>query len=109
QSGGFAVPATLAHSYSFALPGAVTMPCTRTALGWTLSGMLNAQSGSPAGTVSASCALISRTMRSGARAHMRTVMRADVFVLRFRRIRAGLLSYSRRGSAVGYRGEGGGV
>ena len=41
------------HSYSFALPGALTMPSGRTALGWILSGMLNAQSGSPSGTVSA--------------------------------------------------------
>src|SRR5262245_61652418 len=89
QSGGLAVPATLAHSYSFALPGALTMPSTRTAAGWTLSGMLNAQSGSPSGTLSASWALGSRTMRSGARTHKRTAMRTDVFVRGIRRITGG--------------------
>src|SRR5438477_93452 len=106
QSGGFEFPATLAHSYSLALPGARTMPCGRTAVGWTLSGMLKAQSGSPAGTVSASCALTSRAIRSGARAHTRTAMRTDVFDRRIRRITAGLLSHSRRRSAVSYPGVG---
>src|SRR5438045_2157530 len=91
QSGGFEFPETLAHSYSFALPGALTMPCGRTAVGWTLSGILNAQSGSPAGTVSGSCALISCALRSGARAHTRTPM--QVFVGRNRRIMAGLLPH----------------
>jgi hypothetical protein len=33
QSGGFAFPAILAASYSFALPGALTMPSGRTAVG----------------------------------------------------------------------------
>src|SRR5438046_1364211 len=86
QSGGFEFPATLAHSYSLALPGARTMPSGRTALGCTLSGILNAQSGSPAGTVSSACALTSRAMRSGARAHMTTAMRADEFERRIRGI-----------------------
>ena len=49
-----------------------------TAVGWILSGMLNAQSGSPAGTVSTACAVSCRTMRSGARAHTSTEMRTDV-------------------------------
>ena len=113
QSGGFAFPATLAHSYSFALPGALTMPSGRTALGCTLSGMLNAQSGSPAGTVSASCALSPRAISSGASVHTRTAMRTDVSV---RRITAGLLSHPRRRSAPSYPrrgksypGEGNGV
>src|SRR5882757_2049013 len=86
QSGGFVFPETLAHSYSLALPGALTMPCGRTAVGWTLSGILNVQSGSPSGTLSSSCALRFDTMSSGARAHTRTAMRTDVFV----RITAGL-------------------
>src|SRR5215467_4417388 len=103
QSGGLAVPATLAHSYSFALPGALTIPCGRTALGCTLSGMLNAQSGSPAGTVSASCAPSPPAITTGARAHTRTVMRTDVLV---RWITAGLLSHPRRRSAAGYPREG---
>src|SRR5213593_2690869 len=69
--------------------------------------MLNAQSGSPAGTVSAACALSSRTMReSGAKAHTRTAMRANVFALGIRRITADLLSHSRRRSVVGCHGEG---
>src|SRR5258705_13206716 len=86
QSGGFVFPETLAHSYSLALPGALTMPCGRTAVGWTLSGILNVQSGSPSGTLSSSCALRFDTMSSGARAHTRTAMQTDVFV----RITAGL-------------------
>src|SRR6266849_3418484 len=106
QSGGFAVPATLAHSYSFALPGALTIPSGRTAAGWILSGMLNAQSGSPAGTVSASWALSSRIMGSAATAHTRTAMRTDVSIRRIRRITAGLLSHFRRRSPVSSPGEG---
>src|SRR5882672_4564862 len=109
QSGGLAVPATLAHSYSFALPGALTIPSTRTAVGCTLSGMLKAQSGSPSGTVSASCALTPRATRSGARAHTTTAMQADEFERRIRRITAGLLSHSRRRPTVSYPGVGNGV
>src|ERR1700748_215074 len=69
QSGGFAVPATLDHSYSFGLPGALTMPSGFTALGCSLSGMLKAQSGSPSGTLSASWAVALRTMTAEASAH----------------------------------------
>src|SRR5262249_15696361 len=76
QSGGFVLPATLAHSYSRALPGARTMPSGRTADGCSLSGMLNAHSGSPGGRVSGSCALTST--RSEASAHTTTAMQTDV-------------------------------
>src|SRR6266849_10515773 len=69
--------------------------------------MLNAQSGSPAGMVSAACALSSRTMReSGAKAHMRTAMRTNVFARGIRRITGDLLFRSRRRSAVSCPGEG---
>src|ERR1017187_6205827 len=51
QSGGFALPAILAGSYSLALPLARTIPSGRTADGWILSGTLKAQSGRPAGTL----------------------------------------------------------
>src|SRR4029450_9817163 len=85
QSGGFVLPATLAHSYSRALPGARTMPSGRTAEGCSLSGMLNAHSGSPAGRVNGSCALTST--RSEASAHTTRAM--DVLARRVRRITAG--------------------
>src|SRR5205085_1527903 len=91
QSGGLVFPETLAQSYSLALPGARTMPCGRTALGWTLSGMLNVQSGSPGGAVSSACALTSCAVRSGASAHTRAAMRADVLEWRIWRITTGLL------------------
>src|ERR1700730_11245579 len=69
--------------------------------------MLNAQSGSPAGTVSAACALSSRTTReSGANAHTRTAIRTNVFARGIRRITADLLSRSRRRSAVSCPGGG---
>src|SRR5262249_27399658 len=55
--------------------GALTLPPARTAVGWTLSGMLNVQSGSPSGIVNASCAPSLGTMRSGARAHTMTATR----------------------------------
>src|SRR5258705_4334760 len=76
QSGGFVFPDTLAHSYSLALPGARTLPCGRTAEGCSLSGMLKAQSGSPSGRVSGSCALT--CMTSEASAHTMTAMQTDV-------------------------------
>src|SRR6266700_1455962 len=91
QSGGFVLPETLAHSYSLALPGARTMPCGRTAEGCSLSGMLKAQSGSPSGRVSGSCALDSCIVRSEASAHTTTAMQTDVFD---RVITAGLLSWT---------------
>src|SRR5262245_58636421 len=97
QSGGFVLPATLAHSYSRALPGARTMPSGRTAEGCSLSGMLNAHSGSRAGRVSCSCALTSCAVRSEATAHIRTAM--DVLA---RRITVGLLSWTK----VGFPDEG---
>src|SRR5438552_8110597 len=63
--------------------------------------MLNAQSGSPAGTVSAACALSSRTIsESAAKTHTSTAMRTNVFARGIRRITADLLSRSRRRSAV---------
>ena len=65
QSGGLPLPAIFAASYSFELPGTRTVPSARTEVGWTLSGMLNAQSGSPAGTLSAACACSSRAIRNG--------------------------------------------
>src|ERR1700724_4395589 len=103
QSGGFAFPATLAHSYSFALPGALTMPSGRTADGWTLSGMLNVQSGSPGGTERASCAWSPCTMGSDARAHTRAAMQTDVFVRGIRQIMARVSSpILDEGSAVSY-------
>src|SRR5205807_5970329 len=69
--------------------------------------MLNAQSGSPAGTVSAACALSSRTMREReAKAHTRTAMRTNVFARGVRRITADLLFGSRRRSAVSCPGNG---
>src|SRR5258707_9015568 len=105
QSGGFAFPAILAASYSLALPGARMMPSGRTALGWILSGILNVQSGSPAGTLSAAWALSCRATRSGARAHTSAATQTDVLVRKIRRIIAGLLFRSRPRSAVNYRGE----
>src|SRR5215468_1504314 len=86
QSGGLVFPETLAHSYSFALPGARTMPSGRTAEGCSLSGMLNAHSGRPAGRVSGSCALAFGAT-SEASAHTRTAM--DVLARRIRRFTAG--------------------
>src|SRR5881397_1564456 len=72
--------------------------------------MLNAQSGSPAGTVSAACALSSRTMREReGKAHTRTAMRTNVCARGIRRITADLLSRSRRMSAVSCPGGGDGV
>src|SRR5215469_282635 len=83
QSGGLALPPILAASYSLLLPGALMMPSTFTAVGCTLSGMLKAQSGSPAGTLSsACCALTSRAM-SEASAHTRTPVRTDMRRIRF--------------------------
>src|SRR5262245_22789439 len=76
QSGGLVLPETFAHSYSLALPGALTMPSGRTAEGCSLSGMLKAHSGSPSGRVSGSCALT--CVRSEASAHTTTAMQADV-------------------------------
>src|SRR5258708_34985110 len=55
QSGGFAVPAILAASDSFALPGALTMPSGRTAVRGILAGVVYARSGGAAGAVSAGC------------------------------------------------------
>src|SRR5580704_4715932 len=50
QSGGVALPAIFAASYSWLLPGTRTGPCAGTLVGCTLSGMLYAQSGRPLGT-----------------------------------------------------------
>src|SRR5207253_3150854 len=94
QSGGLAFPATFLQSYSFALPGARTMPSGRTAEGWTASGMLKAQSGSPAGRVNGSCAWSFCEARSGASAQTRTATQADVFARSIRRITANLLFVS---------------
>src|SRR6516165_6995881 len=106
QSGGLALPPILAASYSFALPGALMIPSILTAVGCTLSGMLKAQSGSPAGTLSSACALTSRTMRSGASAPRRIAMRTDLFARRMRRITADLLCDWQQRSAAAYPGEG---
>src|ERR1700722_17175700 len=51
QSGGFALPAMAAASYSFALPLARTIPSGRTEDSWFWSGIFKAQLGRPAGTV----------------------------------------------------------
>ncbi len=107
QSGGFEVPATLDHSYSFVLPGAFTMPSGFTALGCTLSGMLKVQSGSPSGTLRASCAAAPRIKRGEASAHMLAqTMAMPVLVRRMRRITGVSSGFC---SAGGYPGEGCGV
>src|SRR5437016_8124453 len=51
QSGGFALLAALAASYSLLLPGTWTGPVASTLGGCTLSGMLYAQGGRPLGIV----------------------------------------------------------
>src|SRR5438874_11176649 len=51
QSGGFALLAALAGSYSLLLPGTWTGPVASTPGGCTLSGMLYAQEGRPLGIV----------------------------------------------------------
>src|SRR5215467_12800668 len=82
QSGG-ALPVIFLASYSLALPGARMVPSTFTAESWTLSGMLNVQAGSPAGTVSSACAPTFPTISTGERAHTRAAIRTE-----FRRITA---------------------
>src|SRR5579863_5051590 len=57
QSGGFALLATLAASYSFVLPGTWTGPVGCTLGGCTLSGMLYAHEGRPLGIDVGTCAV----------------------------------------------------
>src|SRR5215831_12297192 len=101
QSGGVALPAIFAASYSLVLPGTLTMPSARIAVGCTLSGMLKVQSGSPAGTASCAWAWSLSPMKSEA-----TIPSAMLEAFRkFRRFKADLLW--RPNEALNYPGHGG--